>query len=199
MYVQGELHWLPMPTQSDRRAATTASLLSAARKLFATEGYTTVSIDDIASAAGVTRGALYHHFPSKTAVFERVVHDTQAELREEVVGAVASIEHPREQLLAGFQEFIGLCARPDRQQIMLVDGPAILGWQRYRDIDEEYFYELVLASIAAILPDDPGQVHAMTAHALLAASCELAMRFGAGATEEHVRDVLERLIPTSAP
>lgn len=196
MFIRRGVRSTCMPTQADRRAATTAALLDAARRLFGERGYHAVSIDEIAAGAGVTRGALYHHFTGKDAVFETVLRSIHVELRDEVVAAVGSFPDRRDQLREGCREFVVRAARADRLQIMLIDGPSVLGWNRYREIDSEYFFDLILGAVAALSPDEPPDTNALVAHALLAACGEIAIRFGGGACgEEAVAHVLDRFVP----
>ncbi len=184
-----------MSTQAERREATQRALVASGRRLFAERGYAKVSIDEIAADAGVTRGALYHHFAGKEELFETVFRAEEARLRDEVIARVAPVADPREQLLMGCRSFIEFAARPSSLQVILVDGPAVLGWARYRKIDEEHFLELLVGAIAQLWPGDATEDNIMVGRALIAACCELACRHAEkpGDMEAMMR-VLERLI-----
>jgi AcrR family transcriptional regulator len=128
-----------MATQADRRAATQAAILKAARKLFGDDGFDATTMDDIASAARVAKGAVYHHFKTKEdvfeAVFEAVSHDLVAE-----IDAVARAEKDAlVAMAAGTQHYLAACAKGQTGQIILRDGPAVLGWERWREIDAKHF------------------------------------------------------------
>lgn len=165
-----------MATQSERRAQTTAALRRAARSHFGRRGFDDTSIDDIATAAGVTRGALYHYFDSKEQLFEAVFEEIEGELVEKVATeSVAAIDSVG-QLRAGCDAFLDATADPRVSRIALVDAPAVLGWARYRELDEHYFLALVRAAIDTIHPDREAATNAMLARALLGGLTELAIR-----------------------
>jgi AcrR family transcriptional regulator len=136
-------------TQAERRAATTAAIETAARQLFAERGFAATSIDDIAEAAGVTKGALYHHFASKDRLFEVVFRAVEADLYDAVVGALPAGGTGVDLLVHGARTFMQCCLAPDVHQIVLVDGPNVLGWKRWREIDAEHFLPLVVGGLAA--------------------------------------------------
>jgi AcrR family transcriptional regulator len=123
--------------QAVRSASTRAKLVRAARALFARHGYAAVGTEQIVRRAGVTRGALYHHFAAKEdlflAVYEQVEHDLTAEL----VTLVSEATGPLEALRIGIRTFLDACRTPEMQRIVLVDGPAVLGWERWREIAQE--------------------------------------------------------------
>ena len=125
-------------------AATRAELMRVARALFAERGYAAVGTEEIVARANVTRGALYHHFADKKDLF-RAVHE---ELEEELVAGVgkriAGIEDPWELAVTGVRAFLDACQN-DRalRQIALIDAPAVLGWEEWREIDARYGLGLV--------------------------------------------------------
>ncbi|GGK24210.1 TetR family transcriptional regulator [Streptomyces camponoticapitis] len=123
-------------TRAQQRERTRQTLLREGRRLFAEVGYGAVSLAEIVAAAGVTKGALYHHFDSKTALFRAVLRDLQQEVGERVMEAAGARDDSWDQLVAGCQEFITATTAPDTQRIMLVDGPAVLGWTEWREMDE---------------------------------------------------------------
>jgi AcrR family transcriptional regulator len=123
-------------TQAERSAATQAALVAAARPLFAEHGYAAISTDQIARAAQVTRGALYHQFSGKEELFAAVVEEIEAEIAEQIAAHIAVTEPTDvEQLIgANIDAFLTACAEPDVHRIALVEAPAALGWERWREI-----------------------------------------------------------------
>lgn len=125
-----------MPRASAADAARTAArILQSASCLFATRGYAQVSLDDIAHDAGVTRGAIYHHYQSKKGLFSAVAARLQAEVAEAVVAAAEA--SPSEQLRAGSHAFLDTITSRDFARILLVDAPSVVGWQEWRRLDDE--------------------------------------------------------------
>ena len=143
-----------MVKQDDRRAATTAAIRAGARELFSTAGFEKTSIDQIAERARVTKGAFYHYFDSKERIFEEVLEMVQSELTARVVQAAAKASTPAKAIRLGLRQFLRDCTDPQFRQIVLVDGPAVLGWKRWRDIDARYFGALLRRSIAALRGSD---------------------------------------------
>ncbi|MEV0323986.1 TetR/AcrR family transcriptional regulator [Streptomyces sp. NPDC050658] len=123
-------------TRAEQRELTRRTLLRESRRLFATRGYAAVGLAEIVRAAGVTKGALYHHFDGKTALFRAVLEEAQQEVGRTVAAAADAEDDSWEQLLAGCRAFLAAGADPDIQQIMLIDGPAVLGWNEWRALDE---------------------------------------------------------------
>jgi AcrR family transcriptional regulator len=173
-----------VPTQSQRSAATTKALRKAAQHLFARHGFERVAVDDIAASAGVTRGAFYHHYDSKEALFEVVFHQVETMLVDAVRAAAVTASDPRDQLRLGMNRYLELASDRRHSRIVLIDAPAVLGHARYQQAEETHFLGLVTGSIAAIRPTARATEHALTARALLAAVCELATQ-----TAEHHADL----------
>jgi AcrR family transcriptional regulator len=123
-------------TQADRSAQTRTALVTAARELFAEKGFAATSRDEIAARAGVTRGALYHHFDSKTALAAAVVAELEDELVARVVSAALDGMGVRDQLHRGCRAYMDACADPTVARI-LVDAPAVLGVAACRALDAE--------------------------------------------------------------
>ncbi|MFI2613879.1 TetR/AcrR family transcriptional regulator [Streptomyces sp. NPDC018584] len=124
-------------TRAEQRAATRRALLAEGRRRFAEDGYHAVVLADVARAAGVTKGAAYHHFESKAGLFRAVVAEVQEELGERVAAAAERHEDPWEQLLAGCRAFLAAGRDPVVRRIVLVDAPAVLGWDEWRAMDED--------------------------------------------------------------
>ncbi|MET3961189.1 AcrR family transcriptional regulator [Marmoricola sp. OAE513] len=136
-------------TQAERRASTRAALLVAGRRLFAERGYDDVAAEEIVTAAGVSRGALYHHFDGKAGLFEAVFVEIEAELvanfpLEELVGG-----DPFAALRSGVSRFLDLSLQNEVQRIALIDAPAVLGWTRWHQIEADHGLGLIRAGLDA--------------------------------------------------
>ena len=165
-----------MATQAERRAATRAALIRAAVVRFGADGFDAVSIDGVAAAAGVTRGAVYHHFDGKEALFEAAFRSVEDDLREVVRRAAASKTEPRGRLLEGCRAFLRATSEPATNRIVLLDAPAVLGWAAYKRIDEEHFLEDTASALRAIRHEATPDRATLLARALIAAVCELSLR-----------------------
>ncbi len=165
-------------TKAAQREATTNALLGAARELFAERGYAGVGTEEIVQRAGVTRGALYHHFKGgKEELFRAVLVQLSAETVRRVARAATQRDDPWDALEAGADAFLDACATPAVQRIMLVDGPSVLGWDLWRAIDTDYglgLIEQVLRRAVEGGANLPGSTTAV-AHVLAGALDEAAM------------------------
>ena len=128
-----------MAKQAERRAATTEAILKAGRRLFGERGFPATTIDDIAEAAQVAKGAVYHHFATKEAVFEAVFDVVSRDLVADIDRAVRTEKDVLAAMVAGTQHYFAACAKGPTCQIILRDGPAVLGWERWREIDAQHF------------------------------------------------------------
>ncbi|MBO8200585.1 TetR/AcrR family transcriptional regulator [Streptomyces smyrnaeus] len=124
-------------TRAEQRAATRRALLAEGRRRFAADGYHEVVLAEVAKAAGVTKGAAYHHFESKAGLFRAVVAEVQHELGERVADAAEQHDDPWERLRAGCRTFLAAGCDPVVRRIVLVDAPAVLGWDEWRAMDED--------------------------------------------------------------
>ncbi|WP_198663710.1 TetR/AcrR family transcriptional regulator [Jiangella endophytica] len=124
------------PSKAEQREATFVALVTEARRQFARDGYAAVSLAGIVDALGLTKGALYHHFTNKAALFQAVVERVQAQVAERVVAAAEERPDAWGQLTAGCEAFLRAGADPEVQRIMLIDGPAVLGWDDWRALDD---------------------------------------------------------------
>jgi AcrR family transcriptional regulator len=134
-------------TQAERRAATRAALIAAARALFAERGYAAVGTEQIVRRAGVTRGALYHHFPAKPDLFRAVYERVEEELMARIVTEVPLVGDPVAVLRDGTAVFLDACLEPEVQRIALLDAPAVLGYEAWREIGERYGLGLIQAAL----------------------------------------------------
>ena len=132
-----------------RGRATRDQFVRVATRLFATHGYDGTSIEAVLQETGASRGSLYHHFPGKEALFVAVVHDMEARIVATVTAAASETTDPVEALAASCRAWIRLAGEPDIQQIVVTDGPAVLGWQHYRELDEQAVLGLIRMAVAA--------------------------------------------------
>lgn len=128
-----------MAKQAERRAATIEAILAAARRLFGTQGFAATTMDGIAGAAGIAKGAVYHHFKTKEAVFEAVFDQVSRDLVIEIDGAARAEKDVLAAMVAGTQHYFAATAKGPTGRIILRDGPAVLGWERWREIDAKHF------------------------------------------------------------
>ncbi len=135
--------------KAEQSDATRSALLVAARRLFTEHGYAATSTNEIVERAGVTRGALYHHFPAKYDLFRAVFEQLEAELVDQVARAALAGSDALEQLRLGCRAFLDICLDPAVQRIVIVEGPAVLGWETWHEIEERYGHGLVVAGVAA--------------------------------------------------
>lgn len=117
--------------------ATVQKLLSTARKHFAEKGYANTALEDIVTEATLTRGALYHHFKNKKGLFLHTFELVQKEVGERVEKEAVKSEDPWQQLLLGCQAFLSAAVEEQNLKILLIDGPAVLGWKVFRLMDEQ--------------------------------------------------------------
>lgn len=128
-----------MATQADRSAATQTAIVKAARRLFGSDGFQKTTMDDIATAARVAKGAVYHHFKTKEAVFEAVFDQASRDLVAEIDQVSRAENDILQAMAAGTRHYLAACAKGSTGQIILRDGPAVLGWERWREIDAQHF------------------------------------------------------------
>jgi AcrR family transcriptional regulator len=174
-----------------RAAATRAALIAAARHRFARSGYHATGTNDLVALAGVTRGALYHHFRDKEQLFEAVFRQVAEELSAAAGEAVRPLaDEPWRQLQEGLQAYLRLvAANREAQRVLLLDGPAVFGWTRWRELQSEYtFGHLVLmlerlADLEVIERRPPRPL----AHLMLAALYDAAMSIAHAAQPEAAR------------
>jgi AcrR family transcriptional regulator len=172
-----------VPTQTERSTATRRRILDAARSLFATKGWAGTSVDEVVRTAEVTKGALYHHFRDKTDLLRAVYEEQEQASVERLLGLAGSVTDPLDQLRAGSRAFLDACLDPTFRRIALVEAPAGLGWEEWREIDARYGFGLLRGAVEAAM--DAGRMRRMpvdqVAHLLLAALSEAALLLGQSA------------------
>jgi AcrR family transcriptional regulator len=160
-----------------RGEATRGQLVAIATRMFAERGYEDTSIEVVLREAGVSRGSLYHHFASKEALFEAVAEEVETSVGAQTVAAASGSAGPVEALRAGFLAWIRLAGDPVVRRILLIDGPSVLGWARWRAMEEHHALGLIRAVLQLIA--DEGKLRpesvATLANILLASVNEVAL------------------------
>ncbi|HZE32022.1 MAG TPA: TetR/AcrR family transcriptional regulator [Actinoallomurus sp.] len=140
-------------TQAERSDATSSRLVSAARELFGRDGYAATSIEAIAAAAGMTKGAVYHHFGNKATLFRLAFIHEQQQISATLERAAAEEPDSWSALLRGCRTFLGHCLNPEFRRIVLLDGPAVLGWEEVREIEYAHTLRVLTEGIRAAAAD----------------------------------------------
>lgn len=163
-------------TQAERTRITTDQLVSAARELFAADGYDATFLDAVVERAGVTKGALYHHFDGKRALFAAVYEAEQRSIKHAVYLANRDYDDSWEAFLAGCRAFFDTALDSGFQHI-LIDAPAVLGWHHMREIEDRHLMALIKQGLKQAMEDGhikPRRVEPL-AHQVHGAICEAAM------------------------
>jgi AcrR family transcriptional regulator len=157
--------------------ATRGQLIEVATRLFAEHGYEGTSIEAVLSAAGVSRGALYHHFAGKEALFEAVVSAVSEQVTMELAEAVQGCADPLDAMRTAAIAWIGLAADPVIQRVVLVDAPSVLGWERWRAMDDGRTLGTMRAMLQAISDSGrlPTELVGPFSHMILAALDEIVL------------------------
>lgn len=185
-----------MPSQAERRSATTGAILACARALFTEHGFEATSIDDIALAAGVTKGAVYHHFSSKEAIFVQVLDAVHRDVaRAPVPPDILKIADPVDMLSAAVRDYLLKVCEPETRRVLLIDGPVVIGWARWREIDDAYFGAGARLFLRRVLGPDASDLEvAAAAHLVAGAVMESALACAlAEDPAEVARDLTEAL------
>ena len=192
----------------ERGQATRAHLVEVATRLFAANGYDGTSVKMVLAESGASRGSLYHHFPGKDALFWAVLEGVAARVGRQVEDAERDATDPVAAMRAGYLAWIRLAADPVVQQTVLIDAPAVLGWQRWREIDEQGnlgWIKAALTYAAEAGSIERGHVDTF-AHIVLAGVNEVAMMIARAddpaaalsAGESAVAEFLDRLVGNRA-
>jgi len=157
--------------------ATRGQLIEVATRLFAEHGYEGTSIEAVLSATGVSRGALYHHFAGKEALFEAVVSAVSAQVMVELTQVISGCADPVDALRTAALAWISLAADPVIQRVVLVDAPSVLGWDRWRAMDDGRTLGALRALLQAVSDTGrlPAELVAPFSHMILAALDEIVM------------------------
>jgi AcrR family transcriptional regulator len=179
--------------QAERSEATRAELVRIARELFSERGYAGVGTEEIVQRAKVTRGALYHHFADKRALFRAVHEQMEAEIVAAIAERMAGIEDPIELLVTGTRAFLDQCMDPAHARVNLLDAPSVLGWEEWREIDMRHGLGLVMAGLQAGMDAEALRKQPVRplAHLMLAAMGEAAMMIANSPEPAATRDEME--------
>jgi AcrR family transcriptional regulator len=182
--------------RTDQVAQTRAALVAGARRLFGRDGFAATSVDEIAREARLTTGALYHHFPNKTALFEAVFEAVHADLLEASLQAAIGATDEVELLTRGFDAFFDAVLEPDVQRIIILDAPAVLGLARFTELDEQYAFAAITSALRAatvsgrLRVDDPETL----ARLLLGSMTRGAMLIANSSAPRETRDAVARTL-----
>jgi AcrR family transcriptional regulator len=191
--------------RAEQVAQTRAALVTAGRLLFGTKGFAATSVEDIAREARVTTGALYHHFPTKAAVFEAVFEQVHADLLEASAQAAANATGPVELLSAGLNAFLDKVLEPEVQRIIITDAPSVLGLARFVELDERYAFAAMVEALeaanesGALRVADPATLARLLLGALTRAGLLIASSEQPRATRDAVAETLRALLNGFAP
>ncbi len=178
-----------MDKRVDRGRTTRQRVTSTARTLFAEHGYAAVSTEAVRQACGISRGALFHHFPTKEALFTAVLEAVEESVAAHMVAAARAAANPLDALRAGCAAWLHLAAHdPAVRQIVLTDAPAVVGWRAWREIDAAHGLGLLRRALAAaaeprLLPAGEVELHAQ---GLLAVLIEMALLIAAAPADEQI-------------
>lgn len=186
--------------KAEQSGQTRAALLAAARKLFTDRGFADTPTEEIVQRAGVTRGALYHHFRDKEDLFRAVHEEVERDLVQKIGVVVLSQQDPWKRLEAGSQAFLDACLEPAVHRIALLEAPTVLGWEAWREIESRYGLGLIQQGLEAAM--DAGVIETQAvpplAHMLLGALTEagllLARSPDPGAARAEIGATVERLL-----
>jgi AcrR family transcriptional regulator len=183
-------------SQQERTRATRAALIAAARTLFAQRGYAAVPAEEIVAAAGLTRGALQHHFGDKKELFRAVFEQLESEIPGRVAAAIAGAPDSWAAATAGLSAFLDACQEPEIQQIALTDAPAVLGWADWRAVEARHGLGLIKAGLEQAMTDGviARQPVDVLAHLVLSAVIEAALLIAHASDRDTARADAERAL-----
>jgi AcrR family transcriptional regulator len=167
-----------MIVKAERGQATRQQIVAEATRLFAEAGYEAASIEAVLRACGISRGALYHHFSSKEALFTAVLEAEEARIAETLMASAMDRTDPLDMLRAGCSAWLGMAARDAAvRRIVLTDAPSVVGWDVWREIDTRHGLGMLKAAfrVAAERGHVPASRVDAYAHALLAVLTEMAL------------------------
>lgn len=182
-----------MSKREAQAQATRETLLRVGHQLFAEHGYAAVGTEMLVERAGLTRGALYHHFRDKRELFAAVHEELEQRLSAEVGTAIADLDDPVVLMRTGVRAFLGACTAPDVVQIALVDAPTVLGWAAWREVSERFGLGLITAGLQLAIEAGalrPQPVRPL-AHLILGALGEAALLIANAEDRARARDEME--------
>ena len=186
--------------RAEQVAQTRAALVAAGRQLFGQRGFAETSVDEIARQARVTTGALYHHFPTKAALFEAVFEQLHGEILEASGRMAAGARDEVEFLARGFEAFLDVILEPAAQRILVTDAPAVLGLARFTELDEKFAFTAIADRLRAardagrLRVDDPDTLARLFLGALTRGSMLIAASDQPKATRDDVARTVRALL-----
>ncbi|SRX95263.1 TetR-type transcriptional regulator [Saccharopolyspora erythraea NRRL 2338] [Mycobacterium shimoidei] len=195
----------PSSLRAQQVAQTRDALIRAGRELFGQNGFRQTSVEDLARTARVTTGALYHHFPTKTALFEAVFEHAHTELMSASMEAAQDASDELDELARGFDAFLDAILEPDLQRILILDGPAVLGLARYTELDERYAFAVIVEALRAatdagtLRVDDPETITRLLLGALTRGAMLIANSADPVATRHAVAQSMRALLNGFTP
>lgn len=186
--------------KAEQSAVSRRALLDAARSLFGHHGFDATSVDDVAAAASLTKGSLYHQFEDKAALFEAVFIEVEEQVVQRLQEAVHGLDDPIEIIHRGLAAFLDVCLDPQVRSIALIQGPVVLGCERWRELEGNYGLGLAQAALAAA--NQAGRLRDqnldIAAHILFGAAIEAALTIATAPDKEQARNdatsILESIV-----
>jgi AcrR family transcriptional regulator len=183
-------------TKAEQTERTRAALIDAGRALFASQGFAATSTEELVRTAGVTRGALYHHFRDKRDLFEAVYEAVESDLGARIASVLGGVTEPMQVLRRGVAAFLDACVEPDVQRIALLEAPTVLGYDRWRELDQAHGLGLVRLALQNAM--NAGAIRKAPieplAHVMFGALMEAGMLVAASATPTQTRREAGRVI-----
>lgn len=193
---------------NEKGISTRERIVVTARRLFTSNGYEHTSTEAVLQESGVSRGALYHHFDDKRALFTAVLEAVEADIASRTSSAAAGLDDPSDALRAAFDAFLGMACEAEVRQIVLIDAHSVVGWHKWREIDERHGFGRLKAGLARIAANGriPPEMVDTYAHILLASLFELAFllarssdpRGALDTSRRAMQELLHRLLSPAA-
>jgi AcrR family transcriptional regulator len=186
--------------RAEQVAQTRAALVAAGRQLFGQRGFADTSVEEVARQARVTTGALYHHFPTKAAVFEAVFEQVHMDIMAASGAAATGARDEVEFLARAFESFLDAILEPAAQRILITDAPAVLGLARFTELDERFAFTAIAERLRAahdagrLRVDDPGTMARLFLGALTRGSMLIAASDQPRATRDEVARAARALL-----
>ena len=193
-----------MNKKSEQSAVTRQSIVEGATRLFSTRGFSATSIEAVLEECGISRGALYHHFTNKEALFEASFEALEAHIVQKLMALAGGSGNPISVLYAGCDAWIDMAQDPRIRQMAFIDAPSVLGWEKWREIESRYGFGLLKAGLVAANTKGaiPEPMVDTFSHILLAALNEVGMMVARAANpttatnsgKSAVRDLLTKIL-----
>jgi AcrR family transcriptional regulator len=182
--------------REEHAMATREAILAAARKLFTSKGYDASSIDEVAAAARVTSGALYHHFRNKREIMRAVFEMLEAELKDRITAAANRARKAPDAMRLTLRALFDACLEDDIRSIVFEQAPRVLGWAEWRAIDAEYAMGLLLELLARLRKERAAGSYddRVVAALFLAALAEAGLQIALHRNDSHLRRQCEKTL-----